>query len=327
MNKALNINKGKLLRYAPVAVLAVLMPLFFRNFSYGMLLICFCAIYIIAVSGLDILYGYTGQISFATSAFFGIGGYGSLLLHNHTGLPIIITMLIASVISCVVALILAYPVSKLRFAFLSLATISFNHIIFQLVTRSPGGITGDFNGAFTEHMNIFGLDLKESWKFYYFALVCVVIFVSIKSMIVNSRVGRAFLAIKQNLHAADGMGINVRKYKVYAFGLYGFYAGFAGSMYVHLVGYISPETVAQQQSVIFMIMILMGGVCSNWGPVVGAVAIILLQEILSHAEQYQLLVYGIILLIFILFLPGGIVGETKKLFSRLKWRKKGVINA
>ncbi|MGI6004128.1 MAG: branched-chain amino acid ABC transporter permease [Christensenellales bacterium] len=259
--------------------------------------------------------------------FSGSYCYGSLLLHNYTGLPIIVTMLLASVISCVVAMILAYPVSKLKFAFLSLATISFNYIIFQLATRSPGGITGDFNGTFTNRLSLFGLSPQNYGAFYYFGLVCVVIFVALKFLIVRSRVGRAFLAIKQNLHAADGMGINVRKYKVYAFGIYGFYAAFAGAMYVHLVGYISPETVAQQQSVIFMIMILFGGICSNWGPVVGALGILLMQEVLGYAEQYQLLAYGVVLLVFILFLPGGIVGETKKLLAYLKRRKEGALHA
>lgn len=327
MKKAFFPSKGKLIRCVPPGLLILLIPLMLQNYSYGIMLLCFCEIYIIAASGLDVLYGYSGQISFATSAFYGMGAYGSLLIRNHTGLPIIVSMLLAAVITCGIAMIFAYPVSKLKFAFLSLATISFNYIIFQLVTRSPGGITGDFNGAFTDRMSLFGLDLKSYAAFYYFGLVCVVIFVTLKILIVHSRVGRAFLAIRQNTHAADGMGIDVRKYKVYAFGIYGFYAAFAGAMYVHLVGYISPETVAQQQSVIFMIMILFGGICSNWGPVVGAVSIMILQEILGYAEQYQLLAYGVILLVFILFLPGGIVGEGKKLLATLKRGKENKLHA
>lgn len=323
MKKAFFLQKGKFIRYAPVALVVLLLPLILKNFSYGIMLLCFFEIYIIAASGLDVLYGYSGQISFATSAFFGMGAYGSLLIHNYTGMPIIIGMLLASVVTCAIAMLFAYPVSKLRFAFLSLATISFNYIVFQLVTRSPGGITGDFNGAFTDTMSLFGFSLKSYTAFFYFGLGCVIVFVALKILIVHSRVGRAFLAIRQNLHAADGMGIDVRKYKVYAFGIYGFYAAFAGSMYVHLIGYVSPETVAQQQSVIFMIMILFGGICSNWGPVVGAIGILILQEILGYAEQYQLLAYGIILLIFILFLPGGVVGEGKKLLIRLQRRMGG----
>src|SRR5690606_26498619 len=158
------------------------------------------------------------------------------------------------VLGCIIAMIFAYPVSKLRFAFLSLSTISFNYVIYQLITRSPGGITGDFNGMFTGRLSIFGISFKGYTPFFYFGLFCVIILVTLKMMLVRSRVGRAFLAIKQNQHAAEGMGIDTRKYKVYAFGVYGFYVAFAGAMYAHLVGFISPETFAEPQSVLFLIM-------------------------------------------------------------------------
>lgn len=314
-------KKKKFAAYAVLAVLILLLPYFFSGLPYVMTLICFAEMYVIAVSGLDVLYGYSGQISFATAAFYGIGGYGSLLLHNYLGIPVLLAMFLAAVISSVVAMILAYPVSKLRFAFLSLSTIAFNNVIYQLVTRSPGGITGDFIGAFTDPLTIFGFSFNTSTSFFYFGLVCCIIFVTLKILLTHSRVGRAFLAIKQNTHAANGMGINVRKYKIYAFGVYGFYAAFGGAMYCHFVGYISPETALQSQSVIFMIMILLGGICSNWGPVVGAVGIIIIQELLSYAEQYQLLAYGILLLIFILFLPRGLVGEVKRLYEHLQHKR------
>lgn len=319
-NKLLQ-NYKKYLVYLPLVLLALFFPFLLKNFSYGLMFLCFCEMYIIAVNGLDLVYGYSGQITFATAAFFGLGSYGSLLLRNHTGLPVIVCMLLAAVITCIIGMILAYPVSKLRFAFLSLSTISFNHVVFQLATRSPGGITGDYTGAFTDSLTLFGIDFGNYTYFYYFGLACVVIFVILKFNLVRSRVGRAFLAIKQNTAAADGMGINVRKYKVYAFGIYAFYAAFAGTMYAHFVGYVSPETIAQQQSVIFMIMILLGGVTSNWGPIIGAVTVLLLKEVLGYAEQYQLLAYGIILLIFILFLPTGLYGLGKDLIENKKHKK------
>ncbi len=315
-------NKGKKIAVTGVfSLLLIAMPFIFTNSPYIMTLLCFTEMYVIAASGLDVLYGYSGQISFATAAFYGIGGYGSLLIHNHFGVPVLISMILAAILSAIVGMILAFPVSKLRFAFLSLSTIAFNHVVYQLITRSPGGITGDFIGAFTDPLTIFGVSFKSSQMFYYFGLVCCLLFVSLKILLTKSRVGRAFLAIKQNTHAANGMGINVRKYKIYAFGFYGFYAAFAGAMYCHYVGYISPETALQSQSVIYMIMILFGGICLSWGPVVGAVGIMIIQEVLSHAEQYQLLVYGILLLIFILFLPRGVVGELKALYVSLKAKK------
>ena len=97
-----------------------------------------------------------------------------------------------------IAIIFAYPVSKLRFAFLSLSTISFNYVVYQLITRSPGGITGNFNGIFTDRITLFGISLKSFNAFFYFGLICAVILVVLKIFLIRSRVGRAFLAIKQN---------------------------------------------------------------------------------------------------------------------------------
>lgn len=312
----------KMMRYIPLAI-APFFPLMLSGFSYGVMLLCFAQIYIIATAGLDILYGYTGQITFATSAFFGIGAYGSVLMNKHLMIPTGLTIFIAAVLGCGIAMLFAYPVSKLRFAFLSLSTISFNYVVYQLITRSPGGITGDFNGMFVPPLNILGVSLKKFDAFFYFGLVCVVIMVILKNLLVRSRVGRAFLAIKQNQHAAEGMGIDTRKYKIYAFGFYGFYVSFAGALYAHLVGFISPETFAETQSVLFLIMAMFGGLASDWGPVIGGASILVLNDALSYLEQYQLLAYGVLLIVFIVFLPGGVTGEVKRLMSFIVRKRKG----
>jgi branched-chain amino acid transport system permease protein len=315
-------------KYLPYLLLLIVpfFPLFLKNYQYGILLLCFAEIYIIATTGVDIVYGYSGQITFATSAFFGIGAYSSQLLHTHFNLPLVITIPIASLIGCIIALIFAIPVSKLRFAFLSLSTISFAYVVYQLITRSPGGITGDFNGLFVERIVFFNNGIDRTTQFYYFGLICVILFVGLKILLVRSRVGRAFLAIKQNVHAAEGMGINVRKYKVYAFGVYGLYAAFAGTLYGHLVGFISPETVAETQSVLFLIMAMFGGLASNWGPLIGATSIVLLNDALSHFEQYQLLAYGVILIVFIVFIPDGVVGLIRRITSKINEKPEKVTN-
>jgi len=316
----------KYLAYLPLLIIPFF-PLFLKNYQYGIMLLCFAEIYIIATTGLDVVYGYSGQITFATSAFFGIGAYSSQLLHVNFNLPLIITIPMASLIGCIIAMIFAIPVSKLRFAFLSLSTISFGWVVYQLITRSPGGITGDYNGMFVERIVFFENGPDRITQYFYFGLICVILFVGLKLLLVRSRVGRAFLAIKQNVHAAEGMGINVRKYKVYAFGVYGLYAAFAGTLYGHLVGFISPETVAETQSVLFLIMAMFGGLASNWGPLIGATSILLLNDALSHFEQYQLLAYGILLIAFIVFIPDGVVGLIKRTTTRIKEKSEKVNNA
>lgn len=295
-----------------IGILLLLIPVFLRNFNYGILICGYIAIYVIAISGLDLVFGYCGQISMGHAAFFAIGAYGSAMMHNYLHIPAVITMVIAAVIAALIGALLAYPASKLVFHFLSLATVAFGEIVYQLAAQSPGGITGNFTGIYTKAINIFGFEIKNNTRFYYFALVCVVIFLLAKHHLVNSREGRAFLAIRENTHAADGMGINVRKYKVMAFAVSAFYTAIAGGLYVHFVRFISPETVSNKQSVMLLTMLLFGGTSSLAGPVLGATSVLLLNEGLRFAERYQMLIYGILLLAAILLMPGGIYGIIQK---------------
>lgn len=286
------------------------------NWNYGVLLANFCILYIIAVSGLDILFGYSGQISMGHAAFFCIGAYGSVLLHQHTGLPVILTICTGAVLATLVGALLAYPASKLVFHFLSLATIAFGQVVYQLVAQSPGNITGNFTGKFTDTISLFGWKLNSYTKYYFFSIVCLGIFLFIKINLVNSRVGRAFIAIRENSHAANGMGINVRKYKVIAFATSAFYTAFAGGLYAHLVRFISPDTFTQKQSVMFLTMLLFGGSASVGGTITGVFTVQFLNEILRSAERYQLLIYGILLLTVILAFPGGLYGLVRQILKK-----------
>lgn len=309
-----------------IAVLLLVLPLIFRafNYDYGILICCFAALYIIAVSGLDVLFGYCGQISMGQAAFFAIGAYGSVIMHKYWGIPVLISMLISSLLATIVGCIIAYPASKLVFHFLSLATTAFGEIVYQLVCQSPKGITGNFTGFFTEYTSIFGFKLNTNLKFYYYALIMAVIFLVLKSNIIKSRVGRAFIAIRENSHAANGMGINVTKYKVMAFAISAFYTAYAGGMYAHLTRFISPETFANKQSVMFLTMLLFGGTASLGGTVSGVFVVLILNEILRSAGRYQLFAYGALLLLVVMIFPGGFYRIIKDLISK---RKGGIKNA
>ena len=290
------------------------------DYNYGVLISCFILLYAIAVSGLDISFGYCGQISMGHAGFFAIGAYGSALLARDLGLPIPLTMLLASAIAAVVGALLSWPASKLMFHFLSLATIAFGEIVFQAISHSPGNYTGNFTGLFTTTVDLFGWSLDTYGKYYYFTLFWTAAFLAAKTAIVDSRIGRGFIAIRENHHAADGMGIDVRRYKVMAFATGSFYTAFAGALYVHLVRYISPDTIMQKQSVMFVAMLLFGGSGSLWGPVIGAGSLLLLNESIRYAERYQMLIYGALLLVIIVSMPGGIYGAVRGVLRR---RKKG----
>lgn len=319
----LQTKQKNLLLWALPAALLLTLPLMLSGYPYGILICCFILLYIIAVSGLDIVFGYCGQISMGHAAFFAIGAYGSALMHTYFHLPVWTTMILGAVLAAAIGALIAYPASKLVFHFLSLATLAFGEIVYQFISHSPGNITNNFVGYYTESVELFGLKLNSNFRFYYFALACAALFLLAKYFLVKSRVGRAFLAIRENHHAADGMGINVRKYKVIAFATSAFYTAFAGAMYAHLVRYISPDTFMQKQSVMFLTMLLFGGTGSLAGPICGVTIVMLLNEALRAAERYQMFIYGIMLLAVIVLIPGGVYGTlAKTVRERLKKRKE-----
>ncbi|MCL2538927.1 MAG: branched-chain amino acid ABC transporter permease [Oscillospiraceae bacterium] len=316
------IKKKPSFLYAAIAVIvALIVPFVFRNSNYVLVVLCFTGIYILAVSGLDICFGYCGQISLGHAAFYCIGAYGTALLHNYAGIPIVFAMIIASVIATFVAALLALPCARLKYHFLALATNAFCNIIYLLVARSPGGVTGDFRGLRSSKISLFGKPLDTHFKFYFFLVFCIVVFLIIKTTLVNSKVGRGFIAVRENTVAADGMGIDVRKYKIIAFATSAFFTSWAGGMYLGLVGFISPETFMVRQSVIFLTMLLFGGSASLIGPIVGAAAAQLMTELLRNFQEFQMLVYGVLLILIVLFVPGGIYGASKALVDRLKYSR------
>ena len=310
----------------PLAV-ALVIPIVFSamGFPFGITISIFIMLSIIIASGMDILFGYSGQMSMGHAGFYAIGAYGSALISIHFGVPVILSLLISPVLAAAIGALLALPAAKLRFHFLALATIAFGQIVFQLVLQSPGGITGDAIGMRVPRLELFGIRLDMMGDLnatYYFVLFAVVIMLVAKTNIVRSRVGRALLAIRENPHAADGMGINVRKYKIIAFAVSAFFVALAGSIFAHIVGWISPDGFRDTQSVLFVTMLLLGGTASKWGPVVGAGVIIILQEQLRPLANIAVLIYGCILLFVIWLMPGGIVGTVQSLFTWLRKSRK-----
>ncbi len=301
---------------AVVLALPFLLKLTSGN-DYLTTIACFALLYIIAVNGLDILFGYSGQISLGHAAFFSIGGYTTGMLAKYFQIPLYFTIPIAAILACAIGALLAYPASKLKFHFLSLATIAFGEIILNLANVSPGGVTGDNLG-----MPVIGIKfLSNTTRWYYFLLFFVVIALLYKTSLVKSRVGRAFMAIRENTHAADGMGVNVHKYKIIAFAISAFYTGFAGAMYAHFMKYMNPNNAELTQSVMFLTMLLFGGTASLVGPILGVVLITVLMELIRPLQEYQMLFFGVLLLVVIIALPGGFYGGIKDARESIEKRK------
>ena len=317
-------QQAKRKKYMPALVGLVLLAALLaavRGQQYLLTLLNFVCMYMISVSGLDILFGYSGQISLGHAAFYAAGAYTSALLTTKLGVPVWIAIAAACLVSLILGIIVALPASKLIHHFLALLTISVGQLVYIVLSRA------EFTNAMTgirsiPKISIFGFQLKSKYAFLIFMILMVALFLLIKQRIVYSRVGRAFQAIRENPVAANGIGINVQKYKIMAFALSAVFTGFAGAMYAHFVGFISPETFTSSQSVMFLTMLLFGGMGTFSGPLIGATIVTFLNESLQVLGSYRMMVYGAFILAVLLFLPHGISGIIDILRQRLTRRKE-----
>lgn len=323
----------KALKKVPLAAWAflagVILLLVIRGSVYYQTIFVLCAIYSIAVSGLDLLFGYSGQISLGNAMFYATGAYTSAILSVNYGVNPWLAMLAGIVLTVILSVIVAIPASKLVHQFLALLTIAAGNMMYVFLCKATN-ITNAMKGIRKiPDLSIFGYELHSKYSFAIFSFIMLVLFLFIKQRIVHSSTGRAFMAIRENTVAAGGMGINVRRYKILAFVISAVFASVAGSMYAHFIGFISPETFNSAQSNLQMTMLLFGGMGNPVGPIFGASVIAILNESLQSFSTYKTLIYGVLVLIAVLFMPRGCFGLGQDLVNKIRkrGRKAGMKNA
>ena len=305
-----------------LAVLVGILPLIFYGNSYFILLLCTTGISIIVVSGLDILFGYTGQISLGHAAFYCIGAYTSAILSRNFHVPVFLTLFIGAAVATLFAVLIAIPAVKLVHHFLALVTISFGRLAYLFVAHAKN-LTEGFSGMnFIPRPSLGSFEFDSNFSYFYIVYVFLLIFLIVKKRLIDSSTGRAFIAIRENPHASEGMGVNNTRFKVMAFAISAFYTGFGGALYAHLIGFISPETFDSDQSIRFLTMLLFGGMGNMYGSILGAVALTAVAEYLQKLGTYQMLAYGVFLLFIVVFIPSGITRGVNVL-SFFKKKKKG----
>ncbi|WP_283674753.1 branched-chain amino acid ABC transporter permease [Butyricicoccus sp. Marseille-Q5471] len=315
--KTLSTTKVQRLIAFVMIALVVVYPVLFRESTYVHLILCTLGIYIIVNTGFDILFGYSGQISLGQAGFYAIGAYFSAIL-SKAGLPVICSMIIAAAIAAVVGYVLAIPCSKLVHHFLAIVTIGFGEIVRLLALNGPTQLTGGANGiGGIPVVNLFGFELTSKASYLYFVLALVLLFLIIKNRIVDSRVGRAMQAIKCNPDASEAFGMKLSCYKSMAFTIAAFYAGVGGALYAHLVRFVSPESFSADQSSMFLVMILVGGMGTFYGPIIGSLLIIIVTEFLQKFGTYQMLIYGALIIFVLFFMPNGIAGTLRNRYYHL----------
>ncbi|HEY4439571.1 MAG TPA: branched-chain amino acid ABC transporter permease [Candidatus Elarobacter sp.] len=307
----------RVLLLAVLVVAVALIPVLVH--SDYILTVCVTAgVYAIVVMGLGILLGFTGQMSLAQAAFFGVGAYTSGYLTTQLGWSVWLGILGAMIVTGIVALVVGYPCLRLSGHYLALATIGFG-IIVQLVLINWKGWTNGSDGMTgIPAPSIGSLVLDTYAKYFYLVLIAVVLCAYVAWRIKTTRVGRALEAIRENEIAARACGIDATRYKIIAFVFAGVYAGLAGSLLAHSTKFLSPDSYSFDQSVVFLVMLILGGSSSIGGAILGAVILEFLPEVLRPLKSSYIMVYGAAVVVMIIYMPRGLAG----LFANLRRRSQ-----
>ena len=294
----------------------------FISSAYTLYIINIIGIYTIAAIGLNLLIGYTGQISLGHGAFFGVGAYTAAILATKAGFPFWIALPAAGFMTAAVGMVFGLPSVRLKHLYLCIATLAGQFIIEYVIVQWET-LTGGASGIVVANTTLFGLDLGNDRTFFYVIFVCLVFLTWVAVNLVRTRFGRAFIAIRDNDRAAEGMGVPIFQYKLLSFAISSFFAGIGGALYAYYMMSITPEPFNLWLSIEFIAMIIIGGLGSIPGAAFGAIFIVGLNEVLSLATEYLMnvgasagaaitiaplreFVYGLAIILFIIFEPKGL---------------------
>jgi branched-chain amino acid transport system permease protein len=316
---------GHIFWYGVLMLLLLSAPLLFAEYWLAQLTLVL--IYSIAGLGLMLLAGFTGLFSMGHAAFLGVGAYTHAVLTN-LGVPFPIALACAAGLAGAVGLVVGLPALRVKGIYLGIATLSFGFIVEEVLARWES-VTGGNAGIHIKKPNIFGWVLESGSAFYF---LCLAITVAATLGILNllrSPTGRAFVAIRDSEISAQSMGIHLAYYKTLSFALSAALAGVAGALYAHNLQFISPDQFNILQSIDLLLMIVIGGVGSVHGAFLGAIFLITMPQIIAMVKDYlpaavgqapglQGLVYGVVLIAFVLFEPLGLYGRWLKVRTYLQ---------
>ena len=245
--------------------------------EYSLSLLIQIGIFGIAALGLNIVVGFTGQISIGHAAFFGFGAFTSAYLSNRFAIPVFFCIPLAGVVTAAVGLIFGLPAARLKGLYLAIATLAAQYILLDFFARAEW-FTGGSVPASAEPFSIFGYSLRGDRKYFYVVLAYVIVCYLLVTNLIRSRDGRALVAVRDHYLSAEIMGINLTKYRTLSFGLAAFFAGVGGALYAHYNQVVSNEGFGIDRSIIFLAMVIIGGIGSVMGTLMGTAFMVLLPE-------------------------------------------------
>lgn len=296
---------SEIIKFLLLALLVLLLPAIVHE-GYFLNVLVFVGIHSILALALNLLLGYAGQISLGHAGFFGLGAYISGILTATYSFNPWLAMLIAAAVVTLLAFAVGFPILKLKGHYLAMATLGLGIIIYIVFneavdqTGGPSGLSGIPNlriGTFT-----FDSDIRNYYLIWTFTLVAI----GLSLNLVHSRIGRALRAIHDSEVAARVIGVNSRLLKVQIFALSAALSAVAGSLYAHTMTFVAPASFGFNFSVELVTMVIIGGLASIYGSLLGAALLTVLPELLRAFQDYDIIVYGLLLILMTMFLPGGL---------------------
>ncbi len=322
----MNQRVGKWITLA-IVIIAVIIPQIVTN-KYYMNILIMSGIWSIVALSLNLILGYTGQVNLAHGAFFGIGAYASALMMLKLKMGFWLSLPLASAIAGLFGFLIGLPALRTRGSYFAIGTLCFNIIVTLIVDRWEGltegarGLMG-IPGAAPIPLPWGGkIAFNTMASQYYLVLFFLVLTIFVLRRIMQSLVGRSFRAIRGNEELAEAVGIHAMRTKLLSFTVSCFFAGIGGVLYASYIGFLSPEITDYHVSFDALIYVMIGGIGTIVGPIIGTLLFVTIPETLQVAAEFRLLLYGLILIVMIIYLPRGIVGWAKDLKGRR--RKKEV---
>ena len=293
---------------------------------------------VIASLGLNILTGYTGQISLGHAAFVGVGSYGTAVAAARLGLPFYVAIPFGGAVACLAGTVIGVPSLRVKGLYLAIATLA-AQVIFEWIFSNWDSVTGGIRGINVPPATLLGVPLNTDFRIYFLILGAAALFTYFAANLFRTRVGRAFIAIRDRDISAELMGINLFRYKILAFMVSSFYAGIAGGIWVYFAKVVTPEYFPLSLSIQFLAIVIVGGLGSIKGTIFGAVFMTLMPELLkagtesvkstypdamSYLFPMRDILFGAMIVIFLIFEPHGLAemwARTKRYFALWPFRK------
>lgn len=307
--------------YALLLLVLVAAP--FLVSSYTVHILSTMGIAVILALGLNLLMGYAGQVSLANAAFYGIGAYAVAILGNRYGVSFWIAVPAVGVMTAGIGLVVGLPALRVSSHYLALATLAFVWTV-QVVLIDWVSMTGGSPGMSTSRSGLGIAYLQDDKSYYFLILVVTVLMVVLALHIIDSKIGRAFMAIRDNENAAEIMGVHLAQYKTMAFAINAFFCAIAGGLQAGLVRFLDPYEFGLWPSIWHLLYIVVGGLGSVLGSVLGPLVLVALPEMLRAFAEYRELIFAFVLLLTLIFMPEGIAGKLQDLWHRKKLQRQAV---